>query len=452
MTKKKGKKRKKRTSKCTILFWISVACVSIYLLYVATGVPAQVNNHRLRYHPLEPFQIYELDIHIWNNKNIAQQGLSFITYDNQIPHDYQYELGIFIQDNNDSTALPWMNFTSLVEHQPASPLYIVLWSQTECNQSLDICFEDHYLSRNSTYYYTTITETQHFELDVQRVSKAFDKPRDGINFIVIAGCMAILILLLSSITESTDAGFVCVAILLLGVYYLYIFVLSVVPIGFCLLHDTSNDLDIDYWNEIQYSLTFAVGDYNAGWWVPGVILHGIWMYTLLLFLPAMCCVFMVLVACAECLFVRCCNSDTVDDVGLWILFAMVVMPMCVFFLMSIGYVVLFVGNVIMWNVQSYNGLDDALVVQCVVALVCIWIIFPIFGCIAMWNAKKAAKERSKRRPRPIRRNISCSNLGRYDIKRLSKKNGHHETNDQIDETETIAMTGADNKSQNVIPN
>ena len=84
--------------------------------------------------------------------------------------------------------------------------------------------------------------------------------------------------------EMEGVNYLVMTLFFIGAYYLYAFVLTVVPVLFALPVDAEN---VDYYNEAKMSLSFTVGNYNARWWVTGVVLNGIWTYSLVLFMPAL---------------------------------------------------------------------------------------------------------------------------------------------------------------------
>jgi len=306
---------------------------------------------------------------------------------------------------------------------------------------LQTCFEQ-YFPTESTYYYTLIRNEWYFDINSEEISNALDDPRDGIHFIVLIALFAITILLLTAIPDFGNSHFFWTAMIFIGAYYLWIFVLTVVPIQFALPHDKVN---VNYWAMTQYSLAFTVGNYNPSWWISGVILNGLWMYTLLLFLPSLCCSFMIIVACLECCF-ACCCAKRADDIGLYILIALIVIGIITLCLMTLGYIVLFPGNLSMWNTQTYNGFDDIYVILAFIALICIWIIFPIFGGIVSANARKREKERiemkkKKAMSKKMQRFNSISNtFKKLPVIRSKLSSEYGEDEDIHDEQETVAMT------------
>merc|ERR1712154_317173 len=70
----------------------------------------------------------------------------------------------------------------------------------------------------------------------------------------------------------------------IGPYYLWVLVLSVVPIFFSLPMGMRN---VDFYNEQFYSLTWVVGAYDPTWWIAGVLVSGFWAYCLVLLVPVL---------------------------------------------------------------------------------------------------------------------------------------------------------------------
>lgn len=418
--------------------------------------------------------MYALSTSDWYSRNMDTQGIAIITYRQQTSFQYQYLIGSFGDDftiendteNVDLIQLDWNQFNSLIDkNKNISQLYITQWSKANCNNSLQLCFNQ-YFPTQSTYYYTLITNEWYFDINSEEVSNAYvvyhlytykymyslytlyirihslDDPRDGIHFIVLLALFAITILLLTAIPDFGNAHFFWTAMIFIGAYYLWIFVLTVVPIQFALPY---NKQGLDYWNMIRFSLVFSVGNYKPIWWILGVILNGLWMYTLLLFLPCLCCFFILIVACLECCFACCCEKRA-DDIGLWILIALIIIGICSLCLMTLGYIIIFFGNLSMWNAETYNGFDDIFVIQALIALICIWILFPMFGCIVSANAKKRDQERiemkkKKAMSKKMQKFNSISNTFKNLPVIRSKLSNEYENDEEVhNDQEIVAMT------------
>ena len=86
-------------------------------------------------------------------------------------------------------------------------------------------------------------------------------------------------------------NYLIITIFFVGAYYLWVFVLSVVPVLFSLPVGKNN---LDYYRESLYSLTLIIGDYDPLWWVAGVLLNGVWAYALILYIPVIGILYLVI--------------------------------------------------------------------------------------------------------------------------------------------------------------
>eukprot|EP01083_Nonionella_stella_P186493 682803_1 len=362
-----------------------------YLVYCGIILPTEINTHRLRYHPLEPFEMYTFPLSTWNQYNMKTKGISIVTYQEHKPHQYQYNLALFEDHNvtvsNDSTSRnispkTWDEFTYIIEQNKPSTLFITQWSQTECT-SFESCFQQHFPT-DSDYIYTPIVKEHFININSHAVGDAFDETRDVATGAVLVILFGILIMLLLSIPsfDNNPSSFL-VATAFIGAYFFWVFVTSIVPIVFCTPHDQNPS----YWDEIRYSLSFTVGDYNPVWWVAGVINNGIWMYSLLFFCPAVCCCFCFLASCS-CWCEIFSDEEKAEEISLCLLMVFIGIVVLGLVGMSLAYVVIFVANLTFWDEDTFNSLDDHYVIQCFMALICIWIVFPAFGCVVASIGKK----------------------------------------------------------------
>ena len=198
--------------------------------------------------------------------------------------------------------------------------------------------------------------------------------------------------------------------ILLG--YLWVLTLSIIPI----LFSTPVYLnDMDYWAQNKYSLTYTVGDYFAPWWISGVILHGIWQWSLVLLCPLCCVIYMVLLTCC------CCIGKIVNNrkeestywtvkVGPFMVVPVIVIGIFVIIVSSVGFIPLFIGNMTMWNdvtypdmskiIENIGGLDGyndegVMILEILIGVGVLLVIIPIYACILTLITKNTEREREE---------------------------------------------------------
>merc|ERR1712113_916989 len=153
-------------------------------------------------------------------------------------------------------------------------------------------------------------------------------------FIIMMFCFIWFFLVIDFFEDPTigmeGINYLIITIFFIGAYYLWVFVLSVVPVLFSFPFGMNN---IDYYRESLYSLTYVVGDYDPMWWVSGVLLSGIWGYSLILFIPVIGCLYLVIAA------ICCCDEDKTDKGGFCIIMPVMLISICIIIIFTIAYYV-----------------------------------------------------------------------------------------------------------------
>ena len=121
-----------------------------------------------------------------------------------------------------------------------------------------------------------------------------------------------------------------------------------------------------------------------------------------------------------------------------------ILSLCIIIIFTIGYYVLFIGNMAYWNMETYKDMTDDNVIQSVTAILVFFILLPIMGCClaatTKWNKKY---EKEKKRKKLHRAGTSLQRLPIIKNRISANQQGKERVND----TETVAMTqsAGDNK-------
>ena len=325
---------------CGVFSLVLIAACG-YLFYGGWWLPIAMNRHRLRHTELNSFELYSLSASDWSKYNMAEEGLSMIIYRQEQPLDYEFLLGIFLSSST-SVPLPpwslvqfdWPSFVDVVDSEDfdEEKLYIFRYSQRDCASGAD-CF-DEWLSANNdsntdkSFVCAEIEQRVSVDIDSISTSDALDGPRDifvctslalGLiscsrpecaaqMFIMMLFCFIWFILVIDFFEDKSiemeGVNYLVMTVFFIGAYYLWVCVLAVVPVLFALPVAKEN---ADYWDEALYSLSFVAGDYNPRWWVTGVLLSGIWSYSLVRFMPALGLLYLLVAS----LYVLLCCSRTI---------------------------------------------------------------------------------------------------------------------------------------------
>ena len=132
----------------------------------------------------------------------------------------------------------------------------------------------------------------------------------------------------------------------------------------------------------------------------------------------------------------CCDEDKTDNCGACVIIPIMLLSLCVIIIFTIGYYVLFIGNMAFWNVETYKDMTDDNVIQAVTAILVFFILLPIMGCClaatTKWNKKY---EKEKKRKKIHRAGTSLQRLPIIKNRISSAK-----PKERVDDTETVAMT------------
>eukprot|EP01083_Nonionella_stella_P069616 185675_1 len=362
-------------------FATSMLLICGYMIYSGWWLPIQIHKHRLRYNQLVPFELYTVDRADWVQYNMDTQHIEIISYSQQIPFEYEYFIGLFTT-NESLVNVSWNSLSELVANtQSTSPLYIVQYSATECTD-LSTCFSEYVRENelsNEGFAYTRIDKEHQMNVNSEVTSKLLDGPRDVFQFIIMfILCLWIVVLLEYFDDEDAEAcqqwGYLILTMFFGFCYFLWILTLSVIPIFFA---NPAHMTTLDYWQTTEYSLVYNVGDYDAEWWVAGVMMHGIWQWCLVLSCPLCCCIYMVLI------MLCCCNTQRADNIGKVIVVPLMFVACIGIVFGTIGFIPVFIVNMSMWNHETYlNGSGTALMaLQVLIGLGVILIIVPLYAVI-----------------------------------------------------------------------
>ena len=418
-----------------LFFGLSMLAITGYLMYLGWWIPIEIHKHRLRYNQLNSFEIYNMNINQWNKYNMDKEEITIISYLQHIPYKYQYFIGALIDGGNISNHnesqllinLSWNNFSDLINENRslASNLYIMQYSQTKCNDFKQ-CFQDfinqHYQEMaeialnvdnnniddvdESVLIYTQIENEYKAKIDSELTSKILDDTRDGFQFI-ITFILCIWFILVLEFFDDNDSEigeawmYLLITIFFAVGYYLYILTLSFIPILFS--YPIYLNGDLDYWEQNRYSITYTVGHYNASWWISGVLIHGIWQWSIVLICPLCCCIYIML------LLFCCCNDSKADKIGKFIAIPLIIIGCLVIALSTVAFYPLFIGNVIQWNSKTFPDLNDInnksindgydnqniIILQLLIGIGLLIIIIPIFACILTIITKYIEREREE---------------------------------------------------------
>eukprot|EP01083_Nonionella_stella_P055325 145966_1 len=373
---------------CLLFFWILVLCVLGYLFYVMSILPMIVNKHRLRFNQLDRLEIYTMDTADWFNYSISTEGVRILTFKQQIPFEYAYALAFASYPNEtdidtNMTSLEevsWDTFADSVHMN--MDLYIIQYSSAMCG-SLEQCLQQEQ-GVHDMLVFTVINTTHFINLNSELVSTLLDDPRDTFNILIAVAMIVLMvcILLLLQTPPLAKASYMLLVLtcVIFGTYLLHVFGLIVVPICFSLPLHMTHDNQIDYFEVVSHSLVYSVGDYEPIVWVIGVIIHGIWVWSVTLLFPFISCVY------GFVLCVTCCNDDRADTLGLVVIMPMLWMLWFAMVLMSIAYLIMFCVNMLLWthNPITYNvnlHRNELHFIQTLLGIGCIWIIVPMCGCL-----------------------------------------------------------------------
>eukprot|EP01083_Nonionella_stella_P055327 145974_1 len=339
-----------------------------------------------------------MDSRDWFNYNIPTQGMTILTFNQQIPYAYEYLLALATPSYHNETdyslqEVSWDTFCNSVDMQmDIDYLYIIQYSTTMCNTtaSMDMCLQQdsHYdileSTANDSLMFTILNNTHFINLNSELVSTFMDDPRDTFNILIGVGMTVLIvcILLLMKTKALAKSAYVVLVLtsLIFGTYLLHVFGLIVVPICFSLPLHMAMDDQVDYFEIVSHSLVYSLGDYEPLVWVIGVVVHGIWVWSITLLFPFISCIY-GLVLCTTC-----CDEDRADKLGLVVVIPMVWVVWFAIVLISIAYLVLFCVNMVMWgqNPITFNvnlNRNAHYFTQTLLGIVCMWIIVPICGCL-----------------------------------------------------------------------
>lgn len=244
------------------------------------------------------------------------------------------------------------------------------------------------------YIYTELDNNIQINLNSVHASDVLDHPRDVLMFIILMFCF-MWILLVIDYFEDPEIGwdavnYLIITLFFIGAYYLWVFVLSVVPVFFCLPMYMTN---VDYYKESLYSLTFVVGDYDPIWWVAGVLVNGLWAYSLVLFVPALGAVYLIVA------ILCCCDDERTDSWGACIIIPVLLVSICIIIVFTFSYYAIFIGNLVYWNSKTFKDMSDENVIQAVSAICVFFFLLPVMGLVlaatTRWN-KKCEKETKRK--------------------------------------------------------
>ena len=244
-----------------------------------------MHKHCLRFNQLETFEIYSMNRETWNKYNIATQQLTVVSYKQQIPYSYQYFIGSYIDTETNYSSNSTLNIVSWNEfiQQTKSTLatfVIIQYSDSKC-VDFSSCYQKYTTSNNigdnlnnfGGFVFAEITQKYEANINSQLTSNVLDFHyiRDILQFIIMfIGCIWLILALDLFDNANLDAidglKVLSVPIFFLLCYYLLIFTLSVIPIIFV---TPARLTDLNYAEINAHSLTFAVGDYYAPWWISG---------------------------------------------------------------------------------------------------------------------------------------------------------------------------------------
>eukprot|EP00485_Elphidium_margaritaceum_P009927 CAMPEP_0202687862 /NCGR_PEP_ID=MMETSP1385-20130828/3442_1 /ASSEMBLY_ACC=CAM_ASM_000861 /TAXON_ID=933848 /ORGANISM="Elphidium margaritaceum" /LENGTH=495 /DNA_ID=CAMNT_0049342713 /DNA_START=29 /DNA_END=1516 /DNA_ORIENTATION=- len=458
---------------CT-LFTILLFCSCGYLFYVGWWIPIAVNTHRLRHAQLVPFEIYAVSVSDWYRYSIGSEKMSILTYRQMEDYDYAYLLGSIQPSNfsvqiegldhldinetatplsNDTSGLfpvSWPNWIAFVDEylEPSAQdtMYILQYSKKYCVKTgtneteINQCFEDWVVANNASgedveyFVYTPLSQQIDVNVNSIDASTTLDGPRDVFIFIIMMFCF-IWFFLVVDFFEDPEIGweavnYLIITMFFIGAYYLWVFVLSVVPVFFSLPMARPG---LDYYRQAMYSLTYTVGDYDPLWWVTGVVVSGIWAYVLILFVPALGVIYLS-VAC-----LCCCDEDRTDTWGACLIIPVMLIGVCIIIIFTFAYYILFIGNMVFWNTATYKDMTDDNVIQAVTAVLVFFFLVPLMSMCLSWTTKYNKKYAANEKRKMIHR--AGTSLQRLPVvkNRLSssKKSVRAE---QGTESERIAMT------------
>ena len=117
------------------------------------------------------------------------------------------------------------------------------------------------------------------------------------------------------------------------------------------------------------------------------------------------------------------------------------LSVCIIIIFTIGYYVLFIGNLAFWNVNTFKDMTDDNVIQAVTAILVFFILLPAMGCClaatTKWN-KKYEKEKKKKKLHRAGRSMQRLPIIKNRIS--SNINQKPQQKERGTDTETVAMT------------
>eukprot|EP01084_Bolivina_argentea_P227296 383878_1 len=199
----------------------------------------------------------------------------------------------------------------------------------------------------------------------------------------------------------------------------------------------------EYFGKIQHAVTFYIGDYNwkNGYilWLFGVILSGIWAYFIFLYYPFTSLLLTVLRFCIGH------NKKLTKQCIKIIMMPINIGAFVIMFLMSMGYVTIFIGLFILYNPNTYKGPNhnNNHSILALYGLMNIFIVIPILACIMQILPKRDKIHR-------IYNAKSFESMGTHDksnkIEYMQVSNHQHIEEIELEEKEleTMPIINGDN--------
>eukprot|EP01083_Nonionella_stella_P122687 369268_1 len=161
---------------------------------------------------------------------------------------------------------------------------------------------------------TRFNRTHFVNLNSELVSTLLDDPRDTSNILIgvvmMVSIVSILLLMHTPALAKSSFVLLVLSCVMFGTYVLHVFGLIVAPICFSFPLDMRTGADYDYFAIVSHSLVYVVGDYDPIAWVIGVVVHGIWVWSVMLLLLFLVRLYGVV------LCIACCDEDRADKLGL----------------------------------------------------------------------------------------------------------------------------------------
>eukprot|EP01083_Nonionella_stella_P122686 369267_1 len=169
-----------------------------------------------------------------------------------------------------------------------------------------------YILGRSRHHLDTIRSKWNTLEDIVVGSTRFNRDTSNILIGVVMMVSIVSILLLMHTPALAKSSFVLLVLscVMFGTYVLHVFGLIVAPICFSFPLDMRTGADYDYFAIVSHSLVYVVGDYDPIAWVIGVVVHGIWVWSVMLLLLFLVRLYGVV------LCIACCDEDRADKLGL----------------------------------------------------------------------------------------------------------------------------------------